>query len=81
MRTSTAFEQHMPNLGLITHYSEFGQIPVHKIALPVSTGALPKTIHSLIQKPVKECELMEFFPILLRGRRCKVVTLKRHLEE
>jgi len=45
--TVLVFEKHLPDLGLITHYSEFGNSWVHKVSPWTKTALLPVIIFDL----------------------------------
>jgi len=45
--TSLGFAKHVPDLGLITHYSEFGESPVHKISPWTKAILLPVVVFDI----------------------------------
>jgi cobalt/nickel transport system permease protein len=47
MMTSLGFEKHVPDLGLITHYSEFGRSPVHEISPWTKAALLPVVVFDI----------------------------------
>ncbi|MGA7075866.1 MAG: cobalt ECF transporter T component CbiQ [Halobacteriota archaeon] len=47
MMTSLGFEKHLPDLGLITHYSEFGKSPVHEISPWTKAVLLPVVVFDI----------------------------------
>ncbi|MDD1725574.1 MAG: cobalt ECF transporter T component CbiQ [Euryarchaeota archaeon] len=47
LMTNIGFEKHLPDLGLITHYSEFGKSPVHKISPWTKIILLPVVVFDI----------------------------------
>ena len=45
--TNIGFEKHLPDLGLITHYSEFGSSPIHKISPWTKIILLPVVVFDI----------------------------------
>jgi cobalt/nickel transport system permease protein len=45
--TNIGFEKHLPDLGLITHYSEFGSSPIHKISPWTKIVLLPVVVFDI----------------------------------
>jgi cobalt/nickel transport system permease protein len=45
--TSIGFERHVPDLGLITHYSEFGKSPVHRVSPWTKALLLPIVVFDI----------------------------------
>jgi cobalt/nickel transport system permease protein len=47
MMISLGFEKHLPDLGLITHYAEFGKSPVHRISPWTKVVLLPVVVFDI----------------------------------